>query len=414
MPFFDWVLSATTRASLLTVAVFLAQSILRHYVSARWNYALWLPVLIVLLMPISLESSWSVTSITHMAPAPQQELSITEPSKAASVPLSFDAASETPVPVPWRQIICLAWLGGAIGIMSFSIVAFTQTLWRFRRTRLPVSDILQCELAGLAPQMGLHHVPRVWVASAIRSPAVIGLLRPTLLLPSHFEQMLQPHEARLVLKHELMHIKRGDLWVNALLCLLLSMHWFNPLLWLAFFKARFDREAACDTQVLDGANQTQRVTYGHTLLKVETAFSQQGLSLGFVGIFQRGAALRARIQSIANQPRAHPIMKIATSVSIVLLTFIGITKGASPDPKAPQIHIVSKFIELHSRGDAPVLVLPEPLHEGNIKPGFVGTFPDSQIQTLIRELSQRKGVDLLSAPTVTTKSGRKSQSRDHP
>ena len=50
-------------------------------------------------------------------------------------------------------------------------------------------------------------------------------------------------ELQFVLRHELTHIKRGDLPLNALLCVLLSLHWFNPLLWFAFFKARLDRES---------------------------------------------------------------------------------------------------------------------------------------------------------------------------
>lgn len=55
-----------------------------------------------------------------------------------------------------------------------------------------------------------------------------------------------PAEAELVLKHELMHLKRCELPVNGLLCVLQALHWFNPLLWLAASHARQDRESACD------------------------------------------------------------------------------------------------------------------------------------------------------------------------
>jgi beta-lactamase regulating signal transducer with metallopeptidase domain len=410
-PLFDWVLATSGRASLLTVVVLMVQAVLRHRVPARWRYALWLPVLVVLLMPAFPESSWSVTSITHMVSAPLPELSITGQGAASPSKASLAPATETPVPIPWRKIMSVAWLGGAAGMILFGIVAFARTLWRFKRSRLPVSDALQREFAVLAREIGLSHVPRVWVSSTIRSPAVTGLLRPTLLLPAHFEQSLAPHEAHLVLKHELMHIKRGDLLVNALLCQLLALHWFNPVLWLAFFKARLDREAACDAQVLDGDNQAQRVAYGHTLLKIETAFSHRGLSLGFVGIFQRGAALRARIQSIASQPKPHPLVKAALSVSIALLTFLGITKAANPDPNAPKVYLVSKFVEISERtpkssDGAP---LPAPLDAATGEPGLLGILTDPQFQVVIRNLSQRKGVDLMSPPSLTTRSGQQAE-----
>jgi hypothetical protein len=85
------------------------------------------------------------------------------------------------------------------------------------------------------------------------------------------------------------------------------------------------------------------------LLKVETAFCPRGLSLGFVGIFQRGIALRSRIQSIATQPNPHPIMKITLSLCIVLLTFLGVTKAAPPDTNALQVLMEAKSIEVSKK-----------------------------------------------------------------
>lgn len=413
MLIFDWMLAASARASVLAVVVLVTHAVLRHRAPARWRYALWLPVFIVLLTPVFPESSWSVSSITHLGPVKQAVLPVME----QSVPLPSQSFPSQGVaksaPLPWRQILCLLWLGGVCGMAFIGLTSYLRTLRRYRRSRLPLSDDLQCELAGMAQEVGLRRAPRVWMGSAIPSPAVTGVLRPVLLLPSQFEQTLAPHEARLVLKHELMHLKRGDLLLNALLCLLLALHWFNPLLWFAFFKARLDREAACDAQVLGSDDQTQRVAYGHTLLKVETSFSHHGLSLGFVGIFQRGAALRSRIRSLAARSNQHPLMKATLSLGIVLLSFLGVTQAATPapDPKAPKIFIQSKFVEITERNpgsptDAGLLV---PFDAKNKVPGLTYTFTDPQFQVVIRGLSQRKGVDLMSAPQVTTRSGQQAR-----
>jgi len=408
---FDWLLAASARASLLTVVVLIARLWLPHRVPARWRYALWLPVLIVLLMPAFPESAWSAGSIIHSAPASLAEPSVIQRSVAFPALARVVDKPETTGPISWRRFLCLAWLAGAVGAMLWGIAAGTQTLCRFKRDRRPVSDGLQRELALLAGEIGLRRAPRVWMAPAIRSPAVTGLLRPTLLLPAHFEETLTAHEARLVLQHELTHIQRGDLPLHALLCLLLALHWFNPVLWLAFFKARLDRETACDAQVLDGGDQAQRVAYGHTLLKVETAFGHHGLNLGFVGIFQRGTALRARIQSIATPPHPHPLMKIALTFGIALLTFLGVTKAATADPKTPRILIETKFIEISDQATQPAggAPLPAPLNVARKVPGPVAVLTDPQFQTLIRGLNTRKGVDLLSAPKVTTRPGLKAE-----
>jgi len=155
------------------------------------------------------------------------------------------------------------------------------------------------------------------------------------MLPLHFDDVFTPAEARLVLKHELMHLKRHDLPLNAVLCILMALHRFNPLLWLAFFKVRLDREVACDSQVLQNDSNDRRREYGYALLKVETAFCPRGLSLGFVGIFQRGNALRSRIQSITSNHQPHPIMKTFLITSMLLMTFLGIT---SAQPNSPDIN----------------------------------------------------------------------------
>jgi hypothetical protein len=204
------------------------------------------------------------------------------------------------------------------------------TLRRFRRASCPPDAGLLAEVAHLSTELRLSRAPRICLSTAISSPAVTGLFRPTLLLPVNFRDTFTSREVGLVLRHELMHLKRGDLPLNALLCLLLALHWFNPLLWLAFFKVRLDREVACDAQVLQNDTNDRRREYGHALLKVETAFCPRGLSLGFVGIFQRGNALRSRIQSIANHHQPNPIMKSSITLCMVLLTFFGITRAQQP------------------------------------------------------------------------------------
>jgi len=68
------------------------------------------------------------------------------------------------------------------------------------------------------------------MAREVRTPAVTGLLHPMLLLPVHIEETLTIRELQFVLRHELTRIKRGDLPLHALLCLLLALHWFNPML----------------------------------------------------------------------------------------------------------------------------------------------------------------------------------------
>jgi len=351
---FDWLLAVSLRASLLTFLVLLLQAAFRRHLTARIRYALWLPVLVVLLMPVFPQSRWSIEHVfqTPPQPAPIPAPAIS-PLMLEPAQVVLESATPKPEPINWQRVLLITWFCVSSGILVFGSISFMLTLRRFKQSRHPASDELLATLAQIAREMRLRHVPHVLIASTVSSPAVTGLLRPTLLLPAEFDREFTPAEIRLVLKHELMHLKRGDLPVNALICVLMALHWFNPLLWIAFFRIRADREAACDAQVLQDATRDNRIEYGHALLKVETAFCPRGFSLGFVGIFQRGSALRSRIQSIATHRESHPVMKALITLCIVLMTFFGITRAQQPEPAedAPLIAIEVKIVEFKKATD---------------------------------------------------------------
>lgn len=402
--FFAWVLAASLRASLVTVVVLTLRWFLRHRLPASWRSFLWLPVLVVLLMPAFPESRWSVSSITRLSSLDGWEQDTEPLQEAPSAKGAHVSQEKARQALPgWREGLLTLWLAGVVGMLIFGLLSYLYTLRRIRRGCLTVSQRSQRELHEVCAEIGLRRMPRIWISPQVGSPAVTGLLRPLLLLPAHFEEAFTEEERQFVLKHELLHIKRGDLFVNALLCLLLALHWFNPVLWIAYFRARHDREMACDAQVLAGEEQPRRIAYGHTLLKIETTFPPQGLCVGFVGILERGAMLRERISSIAAAPSVSLYGKAAVSLAVALLAFAGVTQGESKEVKNTQVLIEAKFVELPAKTAELPALLKHPVNP----PGVVGTVTEAQLQEILRDLSQRKGVDLLAAPRVTTRDGQR-------
>ena len=328
--FFDWLVTSSFRATVIALFVLGIQLAFRKQLGARARYVMWLPVLLVLLTPVLPQSRWSVENLFVRVPQTPAILQAGPAGPIAAPGPLVEISAPPPQALDWHQIGLFAWMSVSAALLLFGAFSFIRTLRRFQRTRCVLSNESAAWIEQTAREVGLKHPPRVWRSSAITSPAITGLLRPVLLLPADFEQAFTAHEARLILRHELTHVKRGDLPLNALLCLVMTLHWFNPLLWLAFYKVRLDREAACDAQVLENASPQRRAEYGHALLKAETTFTPLQFSLGFVGPFQPGAALRSRIQSIIHPPTSHPTMKLITLASIGLLTFLGITRAVEP------------------------------------------------------------------------------------
>lgn len=407
---FDWLLAASLRASVLTLLVLVIQWMLQRRLSPRWRYALWLPVLIVLLTPVLPESRWSIESVFQAKPTPAMEISpvtvVEEMPRESLPPVTQLPVTPSAAPVDWNAICLMTWAFGTALLLLAGGGSFLRVLLRIRRSRQKISEELISQLTAISREVGLRHPPQVLMAEMIQSPAVTGLLRPTLLLPAGFERDFTAAEAHLILQHELTHLKRHDLPLNTLLCVLMALHWFNPLLWLAFFMARADREAACDAQVLANATPQRRSEYGHALLKIESAFAPLRLSLGFVGMLQRGAALRARIRSIAAPARTRPLTGLLTALCIFGMTFLGVTraeKAAHEENADPLIAIEIKIVQFDKPTDWDFGGrLSNGKTDSKTDPFSSEVISQSELTKLVRELMLREDVTLTSYPRMVT------------
>lgn len=414
--FFDWLLTASLRASVLTLGVWLVQGLLQRHLSPRWRYALWLPVLVVLLMPVLPESRWSAASVFTMdAPAATASLvSVVVDDTPSAMPVPTVYAAEPVRTVDWPRVRVIAWAVGASLVLLMGLISFTRTLTRARRTREAISEDLATRIDEVTQEVGLRQRPRLLMSPRIQSPAVTGLLRPLLLLPPGFDRDFTAEEKSLILHHELMHLKRGDLPLNTLLCVLMALHWFNPLLWFAFLKVRADREAACDAQVLENATPQRRSAYGHALLKIESAFAPLRLSLGFIGILQRHASLRARIRSIAAPARTRPFTGLVVTTCMLVMTFLGVTRAEKPvlaNTAAKLMRLEVRIIQFKQPsewdlgGRLPALAAGE---KAELKTELLG---QQELEKLLAEAKRQPGAHVTAYPRMTVRAGEKASIR---
>lgn len=226
------------------------------------------------------------------------------------------------------------WLLGVCVGLALTVGSYQRTM----RKHAVRPGHLDGEVAALIQQeafaLGLRRAPEVRFVPASHSPAVAGLWRTMLLLPANFPEGFTRAEARLIIRHELTHVRRFDLPVNWLLCGLQCLHWFNPLLWLAFARMRADRELACDAAVLSADEADHRADYGHALLKLQNVGPLPASSLALVGIFGRSQTIRGRIIRIAEFRPVHRSWNVLAGLLLMVVTFLGITRAETPPAAA--------------------------------------------------------------------------------
>lgn len=130
-------------------------------------------------------------------------------------------------------------------------------------------------------------------SSAVRGPLLVGMWRPRVVLPLNFESLYDAEDGALVLAHERAHRDRGDQLVNVIATIWLSLSWFNPLMYWAIGRLRFDQEVCCDAVVL-AERPTLRRRYANALLRTQLA-AESGWSLPIACSWQSGHPLTERI-----------------------------------------------------------------------------------------------------------------------
>lgn len=252
---FERVLNMSLTGSIVIAVVLLARLLLRR-APKIYSYMLWAVVLFRLLCPISLSAGLSV--LKPLPVTTTQGLSTVtyrpvEPVIPASGEIGQENArpesAETVKAKTGAQAMTLAaavWLtvGGALA--ACSLVQYT---------------VLRRKLREAVPYRG-----EVYLSDSIATPFVMGVIAPKIYLPSDTPKA----ERRFIIAHERHHLHRGDPLWKLLGYLALCVHWFNPLVWLAFFLGGKDMEMSCDEAVLNRLGEDIRADYSQALLRLAT------------------------------------------------------------------------------------------------------------------------------------------------
>ena len=255
-----------------------------------------------LICPFSIESAMSL--IPSAEPLPQEIIYTAEPQIHSGVPVIDNAvnpvleSSMTPAELTsanptqiWSFVLSQVWILGMVLMFAYTLVSYL-LLKRKVTTAIPlVKGIKQSEY--------------------VDSPFVLGIIRPVIYLPFSMEE----GDMTYGIAHEKAHIRRRDHWWKPLGFLLLSIYWFNPVLWVAYILLCRDIEAACDEKVIKVMEKDERRAYSSALLNCSIhrrRIAACPMAFGETGV-------KARVKSVMNYKKpAFWVIVIALVISIVV------------------------------------------------------------------------------------------------
>lgn len=226
--------------------------------------------------------------------------------------------------IQWWQLLAIVWITGAVIFLLYHCLQHYRLVKMAGRWGEDITDERVLALMeSIKQDLGISGRIRLCLCRYIGSPMIIGLLNPRILLPTTDI----PLEAlNFILRHELVHYKRKDLWYKYLLLFAAAMHWFNPAIYLMVKVVNTQCELSCDAEVVRSSDTDTRYRYCETIIgllgsqsKMKTVFSTN-----FYG-GKRG--MKNRILSILDS-RKKKAGLLVICAALIITAGVGITSAA--------------------------------------------------------------------------------------
>lgn len=299
------------------IFIVLTPLLLKRY-RTKWLFYGWLIILIGFVLPFSFDSTTKVIHLSESAEITPKEHIPIQVTKDNFISVSIETISMLSI---WETLMII-WILGIFIFLSYHLVRHYFFMMMVKRWSKKVDDPCTIHmLEKIKNELNLNVKIKVKQCSFIHTPILVGFINHSILLPI---KNYGEEELSIILKHELVHLKRKDLWYKAFVMVVYSIHWFNPILYL--FAKEIDNlcERSCDDEVLKNADIELRKSYSQTILYAEKfRRSESVFSTNFIGSSQ---SIKKRIQSIMEMNKKKSgIIVIAL---LLLLTMCGFSASS--------------------------------------------------------------------------------------
>jgi len=291
-------ITAMISAIVMIVVVLLIRYIAGKQISKIAFMLIWAIITLRLLIPVELTSNISIWNlVNHQTYVGGQTL-----------PYYYTLRS-----LSWFNLLLGIWL---LGVVAFSLYFFINHM-RFRRNIRDATPVVHEYILEWQKHNSTFRPMEIKQSEKISSPLTFGIFKPTIILPDIIE-LYEEEELKHILAHEYVHIRRFDYISKLVLAATLSIHWFNPFVWLMYMLANRDIELSCDEIVLKALDKKSSATYAMTL--INAADSQNQLAMLHSGFAKH--ALEERVKAILETKKKSNIGATVAIVLTVMTLFV--------------------------------------------------------------------------------------------
>ena len=277
------ILGISVSIGLIVIGLILLTPFLSKRYAAKWKYMIWIFLSLRLLVPFSGLNGQYV--MDRMSQPEIQTISESEENNTNNfidtatpyrrIVVEIPAQMTTPIKAPsdknqtgttMLDIVALVWIIGSLIFISVHFISYFHYRRQVMKKGRMIKEVcILSQLFQLKRELHIRCTVCVMEYSEAESPMIIGFIKPVLVLP---KEQYSSEDLFFILKHELVHLKRGDVYLKLLFVTANAVHWFNPFIWIMQKEAVIDMELSCDERVTQGTSFELRKAYTETLLSM--------------------------------------------------------------------------------------------------------------------------------------------------
>ncbi len=240
------ILTCSLSMTVISLIFIILSLLLKNRQSPKFRYYSWIIILIGFLTPVKPSFGGSLIEIETVSPALNT---------VSTVPANSSSLAE--------NAVFALWIAGSLIFFAANIFRHIHFCRAVKRVEKPVTSDKTGTFAEICAQTGIKKKVKISIVPGIATPMITGFFRPKILMPN---RKFERDELRLILKHELTHFKRGDLWFKLLFIFARSIHWFNPVFILISKYFETECELSCDESVLKYENRESKKLYCRSII----------------------------------------------------------------------------------------------------------------------------------------------------
>lgn len=348
--------------SVMMLALLVFSSLSRKMTNAQTRYFMWVILLIGLIIPfrpllgkglIQLEDpTYQLTQNTvpgenksEITQTPASETKAKSRITPESEQKVSNSGSVSNSGLSLGTVIFGVWALGALFSFGKHMIQYRRFHRLVKRWAKEVTDPYTLEsFEFVKAKMGLEEKKiGLLSVSTVTTPMLTGIFKPVILLP---EKPIADDEMELILEHELTHYKHKDLWINLIGVIALSIHWFNPIVYLCLPAIYGDGESYCDETVLKNKNTDYRRFYGEVIISMIEASPQKHIALSTC-FYAKKLNIKKRLYNImdGSKRKSLSLLSLALVLCLTLVSGSVIVFGAPGERPRAEVRTSSESKE---------------------------------------------------------------------